>query len=278
MPPQDTCVPSTLTLHCPNNYIIIFRTASYGVSQIPDSCTYTPGDCIVDAMNSIPCLNDTAPCTIYVPNKKLSQCNDQQSHYFHVEYDCVPISMDDSSKVYNICENGTDITTNHGIIRSPGYPTQFQTTTFECFRSIHIPDNKTINLWLSDLYIDSTSTNCVNDHVYVVDNVQTYKHCGLKRYAYPYLCSSTIIIQYLVTTNLSIYRGMRMYFEIIDRSINDNCPNFTVTPIPMSTTTITTIQPGTTTNTPIYVQLGIASPLRTFQICSGKQIQHFIFI
>jgi hypothetical protein len=267
MPPQDTCVPSSLTLHCPKNYVVIIHTASYGVAQVPDSCSYKPGDCIVDGMSSISCLNDTIQCSIYTTKKKLPQCNDEYSSYFHVEYNCVPISMDDTSKEYNICQNSsTDITTNHGIIRSSGY----QITTSECFRTIRIPDNKTIHLWLTDLYIDSTSTNCANDYVYVVDNVQTYKYCGLKRYAYPYLCSSTILIQYLVTTNLSIYRGMRMYFEIIDRSTYDNCPNSTVTPVPITTTIVPTIEPGPTTNTPIYVQLGIASPTRSFQICSDE--------
>jgi hypothetical protein len=57
-----------------------------------------------------------------------------------------------------------------------------------------------------------------------------------------------------------------MYFEIVDRPANDNCPKVTVTPIPSTTT----IEPGSSTNTPIYAILGISSPKRTFQICAGK--------
>jgi hypothetical protein len=178
--------------------------------------------------------------------------------------------MNDSSKVYNICQNDTDITTDHGIIQTPGYPTPFETTTVECIHEIRVPNIKTIRLWLTDLYIGSTSTNCADDHVYIVDNVQIFKHCGRQRYAYPYLCSSTILIQYLATTDFPMYRGMRIYFEFIDRPLDDTCPKFTVTPIPMSTTTVTTIEPGTTTVIPIYVQLGIASPRQSFQLCSGK--------
>ncbi len=270
MPPQDICVPSSVTLRCPNNSVVIVRSASHGVSQISGSCSYKPGDCIVDSMSSVVCLTDSTQCSIYATQKKLPQCNDQTSSYFHIEYDCVPISMDDTSKEYNVCQNGTEITTDHGIIRSPGYPTQFQLTTSECLRVVHIPDDKTIRLWLSDLSIGSTSTNCANDHVYVVDNVQTFRHCGLKRYAYPYICSSTIIIQYLVQTIFSTYRGMRMYFEIIDRPVNDNCPKVTVTPVPSTTTTVTTIEPGSSTNPSIYVILGISSPKRSFQICAGR--------
>ncbi|UJR23452.1 hypothetical protein I4U23_026456 [Adineta vaga] len=270
MSTQETCVPSTITLRCPNNYVVVVRSASHGVAQITDSCSYKPGDCIVDAMNSVTCLTDSIQCSIYAVRKKIAQCNDLYSSYFRVEYDCVPISMDDTSNEYNICHNNTDITTNHGIIHSPGYPSQFQLTPFECFRAIHIPENKHVRLWLSDLAISSTSTNCASDYVYVVDNIQTYKHCGSKRYAYPYLCSSTILIQYFVQTKFTSYRGMRIYFEISDRSVHDNCPNVTVTPVPSSTTTMSTLEPETTTNIPIYVLLGIASPTRSFQICAGE--------
>ncbi|CAF0750564.1 unnamed protein product [Adineta steineri] len=264
---KEACVPSNITLRCPNNYVIVVRSASHGVAQISNTCSYKPGDCIVDSMNSISCLTDSTQCLIHATKKLLPQCNDQYSSYFHIEYDCIPISMDDTSKEYNICQNSTEITSDHGIIRSPGYPTQFQLTSFECFRFIHVSDDKIIRLWLTDLYIDS---NCINDHVYVVDNVQTYKHCGLQRYAYPYLCSSTIIIQYLVKNTFKEYRGMRMYFEIVNRPVNDNCPKLTVTPVPSTTITVTTIEPGTTTNTPIYVLLGIASPTRSFQLCAGE--------
>ena len=275
MKPEDSCVPSMVTLRCPQNYVVVVRSASLGVAEISGTCNYSTGDCIVDAMNIITCLSDAIQCLTYATRRKLPQCNDRYADYIHIEYDCVPISMDDPSKEYNVCQDGTEITTDHGILRSPGYPTQFQTTTFECFRAIHVPNNKTIRLWLSDLYIGSTSTNCAKDHVFVVDSVQTYRHCGLKRYVYPYLCSTSIIIQYFVTTKFSVYRGMRMYFEIVDRLPNDNCPNSngTVTHVPATTTTtVKPIDPDTTTPTPIYVILGISSPVRSFQLCKGKQI------
>ena len=277
-PTEHVCTPSTLTFRCPNNYVVVVRAASYGVAQIAGSCTYSTGDCIADAMNIIPCTTDSLTCAIYATRKKLPECNNQNSSYLRVEYDCVPVSMNDPAKEYNVCQpNSTEITTDHGLVRSPGYPTQFQTTTQECIRAIHVPSNKTIRLWLTDLYIGSTSTNCANDHVFVVDSVQTHRHCGLKRYAYPYLCSSTILIQYLVKTPPTVlprYRGMRMFFEIVDRSPNDGCPNSngTITPVPPTTTAITTIDPGTPTTAPIYAILGIASPLQSFQLCKGKLV------
>ncbi|CAF0789376.1 unnamed protein product [Adineta ricciae] len=267
---QETCVPVTVTLRCSNNYVAVVRSALHGVAQVAGSCSYQPGDCIVDSMSSVACLTDSIQCSIYATRKKLPQCNDQYSSYFRVVYDCVPISMDDSLKEYHVCQNGTEITTDHGILRSPGYPSQFQLTPVECVRTIHIPQNKSLRLWLTDLAIDSTSTNCANDYVYVVDNVQTYKQCGTKRYAYPYLCSSAVVIQYFVQHDFDSYRGMRMYFEIIDRPAHDSCPAVTVTPVPSITTPISTFEPGTTTNTPVYVLLGIASPIRSFQICPSE--------
>jgi hypothetical protein len=270
MPPQDSCVSTILTLRCPNNYVPIARSAFYGIASIGGSCSYTAGDCIADAMNIMVCVDDSIDCSIYVTPRKLAQCNDQVASYVHVEFDCVPISMTDSSKRYDVCQGSSNITSDHGIIESPGYPTQFQTTTSECFRAIHVPDNKTIRLWLTDLYIGSTATNCAADHVYVVDSIQTFRHCGFKRLAYPELCSTTVIIQYLVTTDIKTYRGLRMYFEIVDRPSNDICPDGTVTPVPSTTPAGTTNVLDTTTPTPVYVTLGIASPIRSFQLCAGK--------
>jgi hypothetical protein len=271
-PPQDACVSSSTILRCPSNYVVVVRSATYGVAQVLGSCSYTIGDCVADAMSIISCTTDSVECSIYVTRKKLPQCNDHYASYVRIDYDCVPIVMDDSVKEYYVCKNVTDITSDHGIIKSPGYPTQFQTTTAECFRAIHVPDDKRVRLWLSDLYIGSTSTNCADDHLYVVDSIQTYQLCGLQRYVYPYLCSSTILIQYLVTTDYSHYRGMRMYFDIVDRSPNDGCPNpnGTVTPVPATTPVITTIDPDITTPAPVYVTLGIASPILSVQLCKGK--------
>ncbi|CAF3943019.1 unnamed protein product [Rotaria sordida] len=233
MPPLDACTSSSVSLRCPNNYVVVVSRAFYGVAQIQGLCSYSPSDCIADSTSTVACNSDSIQCNLYVTKKKLPQCNDQFSSYVHIEYDCVPISMDDSTKEYNVCQqNSTEITSDQGIIRSPGYPTQFPITTSECLRSIRVPHDKTIRLWLSDLYISSLSINCVSDHVTVVDSVQTYRNCGTKRYAYPYLCSSTILIQYSVQIQSSIYRGMRMYFEIVDRPTNDNCSNSneTITP------------------------------------------------
>ncbi|CAF3538201.1 unnamed protein product [Rotaria sordida] len=56
---KDLYVPSLFTMRCSNNYIVIVRNASHGIAQILGSCSYIPGDCIIDAMNSITCLNDS---------------------------------------------------------------------------------------------------------------------------------------------------------------------------------------------------------------------------
>jgi hypothetical protein len=269
-PTQISCVPGTVSVTCPFKYVAVVRNAFYGVSPVVDKCSYAIGDCVADA--TIPaCPGDNA-CFIYFTRRKLPQCNDHFASYVHVEYDCVPISMDNSSQEYDICQGGTDITSDNGIIKSPGYPTQIHETVGECFRPIHVRDNQTIRLWITDLYIGSTSTNCADDHLLVVDSIQTYRYCGIKRYAYPYLCSSTIIIQYLIKTVFPNYRGMRMYFEIADRSINDGCPNSngTVTPEPATPPPTTTSDPDLTTTVPIYVTLGIASPIRSLQLCKGK--------
>ena len=271
--PVESCVPQTVALNCPTGSVAIVRSAYYGIGQTTNLCKYTQGDCISDAMNIVFCTSDTIKCSVATTRKKLSECQDQTATYIRFEYDCVPSDMTASTSLYNICQNDTAIATSSGIIRSPGYPAPFQTTKTECFLTLTAPQDKTIRLWLTDLYIGSTSLNCARDHVIVVDDIQIYRQCGLKRYAYPYLCSSSIVIQYKANTSSTIYRGMRMYFEFADRSSNDGCPAFngTVTP-ELGTTTITTTTDlsATTTTPPPYVQLGIASSIRNFQIYKGK--------
>ncbi|CAF0759624.1 unnamed protein product [Didymodactylos carnosus] len=243
------------------------------IKEQEGSCVYSTGDCIADAISSITCLTDGVTCIVFASKKNLPTCENKLSNYLHIEYQCVPIIMQDTSKVYDVCQTG-DITSDHGIITSPGYPTQFQTTTNECLRAIHVPDNKLIQLWLTDLYIGSSpSQNCQKDHVLVVDSVANHRHCSMKRFTYPTLCSTTIFIQYYATTTSTSYRGMRLYFEIIDRPSNINCPQVTVTPAPLSTTPMTipfSTTPHMTTTAPIYAQLGIASPKIDVQLCKGQ--------
>ncbi|CAF5177180.1 unnamed protein product, partial [Rotaria magnacalcarata] len=52
MKPQDSCSSSAMTLRCSANYVVIVKSASYGVAQIAGSCAYTPGDCVADAMSA----------------------------------------------------------------------------------------------------------------------------------------------------------------------------------------------------------------------------------
>ncbi|CAF3847705.1 unnamed protein product, partial [Adineta steineri] len=37
---KEACVPSNITLRCPNNYVIVVRSASHGVAQISNTCSY----------------------------------------------------------------------------------------------------------------------------------------------------------------------------------------------------------------------------------------------
>ncbi|CAF3046704.1 unnamed protein product, partial [Rotaria socialis] len=164
----------------------MIRSASHGVAKICDSCTYSSDDCIANAMSIVICTTDSAQCEIFARKKRLSECNDKYNDNVHIEYDCVPISMADGKKEYTICQNSTDITSDYGIIRSPGYSRQFQITAtiVECFRSINVPSNKAIRLWLTDRYIGSTPEDCTQGHVDVVDSIRTrvanYKSCTIQ--------------------------------------------------------------------------------------------------
>ncbi|CAF4361705.1 unnamed protein product [Rotaria socialis] len=205
----------------------MIRSASHGVAKICDSCTYSSDDCIANAMSIVICTTDSAQCEIFARKKRLSECNDKYNDNVHIEYDCVPISMTDGKKEYTICQNSTDITSDYGIIRSPGYSRQFQITAtiVECFRSINVPSNKAIRLWLTDRYIGSTPEDCTQGHVDVVDSIRTR------------------------VANL-------------DQSKNDACLNLdgTITSLPSEIS----IRQYQATTAPVYATLGIASSIRIF--------------
>ena len=235
MPSLDACTPSMVTLGCNVNYVPVVTKALFGVTQRPNACAYQPGDCVADAMSIVTCRPNLATCNLYGATQKLLSCNNQSSSYLHVEYDCVPISMDDPATVYDVCQSGSGISGDSGLLLSPGYPTQFQAITEECSRTIRVPDEKAIRLWMTDLHIGSSDRDCARDHVLVVDTFYTYRYCGAKRFAYPFLCSSTIEIRYLTASNSSFYRGMRMYFGIVDRSDENACAGTAATSTHVST-------------------------------------------
>ncbi|CAF3344298.1 unnamed protein product [Rotaria sp. Silwood1] len=171
---KDVCSSSATTIQCPDGYVIILVNVYDGVAQQPDSCIYTPEDCVADASTTITCATDHAKCSIVATKKKLPQCNDQYSSYLHIEYQCIPLSMDDPRKEYKICQNNRNVTSEQGIIYSSDYPALFPITAGECSLSIQVPDNKMIKLWLIDLYIGSSMvSNCMNDYVLVVDSART---------------------------------------------------------------------------------------------------------
>ena len=223
MPPLDSCTPSMVTLSCNVNHVPVVTRALFGVAQTPNACVYQPGDCVADAMNIATCRPDLATCNVYGANQKLPQCNNQSSSYVHVAYDCVPISMEDPAKVYDICQSGSDISSDSGLLLSPGYPVQNQTMADECSRTIRVPNDKAVRLWMTDLHIGSSDRDCARDHVLVVDSFYTYRYCGAKRFAYPLLCSSTIHIRYLTASTSSFYRGMRMFIGVVNRSDESAC-------------------------------------------------------
>ncbi|CAF4927873.1 unnamed protein product, partial [Rotaria sp. Silwood1] len=174
---KDVCSSSATTIQCPDGYVIILVNVYDGVAQQPDSCIYTPEDCVADASTTITCATDHAKCSIVATKKKLPQCNDQYSSYLHIEYQCIPLSMDDPRKEYKICQNNRNVTSEQGIIYSSDYPALFPITAGECSLSIQVPDNKMIKLWLIDLYIGSSMvSNCMNDYVLVVDSARTFRH------------------------------------------------------------------------------------------------------
>ncbi|CAM4808469.1 unnamed protein product [Rotaria magnacalcarata] len=154
IPSINACASLTGTFRCPSNRVIIIGSASYGVAKICDSRTYSSDDCIANAMSIVICTTDSAQCEIF------SRKNDYQ----------------------NVTINTMMMFILNTIVfqyqrrmekkESPGYPRQFQiiATIVECFRSINVPSNKAVRLWLTDRYIGSTPEDCTQDHVYVVDN------------------------------------------------------------------------------------------------------------
>lgn len=266
--PIEQCSKTTATVRCPSNTTIVVKRAFHGISKSAN-CYYTEGDCTSDFTQTTTCTTDQSTCLILGSATYLQQCSGT-SNYFRVEYDCVPISMNDLTKEYVMCQDSSEITSTNGIIRSLGYPSP-NITRVECIRSINIPSDKSLNVWLSDINMRN-AIGCPNDYVIVTDSLETVRTCSPRRIKYPTLCQPQAIIQYKLTTQSILYRGMRIYFELVDRLPDDGCSstNSSVTPVPVSTSTITTIDPLTTTTPPPYAIQGISSNVISFTLCPSN--------
>lgn len=246
-------------MSCSVGYVPVVRKARFGVSQVVGNCRYTPTDCSKDAMDIVYCTNHQNECHVFASRVQLPECGNQQSTYLHVEYDCIPISMGDPSKVYNICNYPTQITSDHGIIQSPGYPTSFQITPLACPLHIRIAEYQQIRFWLTDLAIGSSQNQCTNDFISITGDMESFQHCGSRTFSYPDLCSSNYLIEYKASTNLALYRGMELYFEISNRTTTNDCPRNSLPPSTPQTQTTST-----------FTSSDVALPIRSFQLCAGK--------
>jgi hypothetical protein len=106
---------------------------------------------------------------------------------------------------------------------------------------------------------------CVNDYIQILDNTGIYKVCGYRKYPYENkFCSSVLIVSYKSPADLgTAYRGMRIYYEFVDRSTQPDCP--TGSPTTPSTTLLTTTTPQ------MIFDLAASSFNRT-NICRGSSV------
>ena len=67
--------------------------------------------------------------------------------------------------------------------------------------------------------------SCLTDFVTITHNTGVFKACGNRKYSYENrLCSSEVFINYKAATASSLYRGFKLYYEFIDRSLEPRCP------------------------------------------------------
>lgn len=262
---QESCVGTTMTMVCPQNYVPIVHRAAHAVNEDSSDCRYNSTDCFQDATDTVICGSQTSNCSIYAVRKPLNECESKLSTYFYVEYTCVPLSIDDPSKMHGICGGGGPLllAMDHGVLRSPGYPRQFQITPSRCFVVIEALMGQVFRFWLTDLNIGPGSPTCPDDYIELSTMDQTFRHCGRKKFAYPHICSTRVMIAYQATRHSALYRGVQLYFEVINQTSSEPCSTMSSTPFTATSVSSTTISP--------FVALGIASPLRRIQICAGKR-------
>lgn len=231
-------------IRCPKKYGISIRSALYGYSK-DGNCFYDSHDCTsYSEVTGVSNCNGREFCTVPFSSTILENCNNVESNYISIDYDCVP-DIEDTPK--SICDG--PFYKSKDVIRSPGWPEFGENKS--CSAKIFVNANKIIKAYIIDLNIDD---NCEKDSLTLTDTFYSpRKFCGRLTSSFAIeTCTNELKVDVVLGYNPYKQKtGTAIYYEAVDKPINLNCP--TTTTIPPSTTPITTktIPPKTTT-TPSY--------------------------
>ena len=107
------------------------------------------------------------------------------------------------------------------------------------------------------------SISCETDSFTIDDGISGVRLCGNVKSDLIYeSCSQTIILSLKTgATGSSLYKGVKLFYEVVDKPSDFVCPTATSTVNPSSTTT---------SPLPSYAVQGVASPTQTKAFCKNN--------
>lgn len=251
----NVCREKSQLILCPTGYVIDVLAAEFAAkpdgSTDINSCVYDDSDCFqVDTPIVQSRCAGLTQCTIYHIGRPLASCQNRQSAYYHIDYTCVPNSISEIP-TYDMCTSGSQIqdNTHRGFIVSPNYPNV--KPNVHCTFNLQVLQNhQDIYLYIVDMDLaaeNPTGQTCVSDRfIFTVDNAVN-EMCGLSyTNLLAYTCHKSINLE-LIRTSTARGRGIKLYFEFRNKPPHQLCPSLPST----TTTTGTTLQPSSTTLSPL---------------------------
>ena len=224
------------SLSCPLGYLINIRTANYAAK--PDgnigsgACAYDANDCFQSAVPTLQSIcAGKASCTAFHSAQTLASCQNRPTAYLHVEYTCIPHTIQDIP-TYDLC-NSTIVPqadARRGYLASPEFPRSpsgidctFNLQTVQPFHDIYL---YVLEMDLNTA--DSFGQPCKKDRLIIKSESRERELCG--RATTDLLintCHASIILQ-LIRSLDAKGRGVKFYFEVRERSLEEICKQVTV--------------------------------------------------
>ncbi|CAF1389024.1 unnamed protein product, partial [Didymodactylos carnosus] len=236
---NNICIGKSKQLKCPSDYVIDILTAVYGVkTDSAAKCSYDPTDCFQNDDSTITavCAGKNS-CLIHYFDKILTSCDNLKSTYLHLDYICVPDTVP-NIREYNICSDVLIQPTNEESVKR-GYivSSNFSNTQsdIDCLLTIQPLDKQDVYVYLLDMELTAPllGQGCAKDKLILTYDGVTNEICG-RSYTHFLLqtCHSALTLQLIKSRN-SNGKGVKLYFEFIDRPPSTMClaPPTTMSPL-----------------------------------------------
>uniref|UniRef100_K1R4I8 Cubilin n=2 Tax=Magallana gigas TaxID=29159 RepID=K1R4I8_MAGGI len=242
-----------IDIQCPERTMLRIHRVFFGYS--PDNhCSYSPGDCTYTEHENYPCVGKER-CSINLPSggfgRKIPSCK-QESNYFQVDYECVPVAIKQLSQFPSILVTRVPHLSlqlhlqrpsiKHGRHTATDVPKATNSTymtrsicnvedlrdqsgylaspgypnnypaNLDCAARIRVNPNQSVKLFVIDMDLETNVSIECTDYLYARDETRSVTLCARRANEPIPIQWGELFIQ-LVSNGIENHKGFWMYYE-----------------------------------------------------------------